>query len=441
MLRSTTLATALLLGCASEPMAPPGGEAMLVLDSAPRDLIMISVDTLRRDHVGWLGESPSFTPALDARLDRAVVLTEHQSCANWTYASVMCALGGRSTVDMGVDPHVNPDKSTGPPPLPEHLDFLPGWLDEEGFDSALVAANQLLCPETGLGVGHDSVDCVGGQPAGRVVERALEAWDGLGAGSRRFLHVHFMDPHGPYVPPDEYLDGLDALDPIPWELTSDASTASAMAAYEELPPEEAAALRAHVELRYAGEVRFWDESLEDLFVGLEERGATEDALVILWSDHGEQIFERGYLGHGHSLHVEENAAIAALWAQGLEPMSWAAPTTHADLVPTLAHLMQLPARPVWSGEVLGHAAPSRPLFALQTHTTAAPRQALRVGNLKLLYRWDGPRGFYDLMADPQESEDLYDPEDPRVQELWEILRVEQLRVAALTDYEPVDVGP
>jgi hypothetical protein len=92
------LGLALLAGC-SKPAADSGRSP-----PPQRDLIMISIDTLRRDSVGRYDGSDR-TPFLDSLLAQGLTLDAHHACSNWTYGSILCGLGGADGVDVGWVPY------------------------------------------------------------------------------------------------------------------------------------------------------------------------------------------------------------------------------------------------------------------------------------------------------------------------------------------------
>lgn len=423
-------------------MTPWSANAPLISipGDAPKNLLMVSIDTMRRDRVGRYADDPTLTPSIDRILDEAVVLDAHQSCANWTYPSILCALGGQTTVDIGYDPPVVPDKDEPPEPIPVDVTLLQDWLGDLGYDTAVVTANHLLCPDTGV-AGYDHVDCVSGARAGEIVDLGLSRLSSMTADRPWFVHLHFMDPHKPYDPPQGYLDEVSALPPAPWDLSTIETTNAAIEAYASMTPEDQALLWEHLHTRYNGEVRFADAQIGRLWEEAGAAGWLEDTLVVFWTDHGEQLLERGYVGHGETLHVEENAAVAAFWARDLEPSTWAARTSHIDIVPTILGAMRMPVPREVTGKPVGTASAYRAIFGLQTHAYSAPRQSITLGNLRLIYRWDGPRSFHRLDLDPDEKIDLYARDDPSVQSLWLQLEPELWRVSTLVDDTPVDAGP
>lgn len=201
---------AVVLGCAAPPEVPPrpaAPEADTAVDTAPtsfaphsvlrdrdgpaRHVVMLSIDTLRRDAV-----TPASAPFLTGLAARGLSLERHRSCSNWTVASMMCALSGRSTVDLGFHPMTLD-------PLPDALEFLPDLLRDRGYAGRMVTGNELLVAENRLTDGYDEVVLAKSQPASVIVDRGLELLDGLRSGDAPWvLHLHFMDPHAPYDPPD-----------------------------------------------------------------------------------------------------------------------------------------------------------------------------------------------------------------------------------------------
>src|SRR5688572_8513187 len=137
----------LLLACHREQPPPAGSPP--VLDGAlhfdgppPRNLIMLSVDTLRRDRVGRYDAGPSLTPFLDARMEEAVALDELSSCSNWTVAATTCVLAGATNLDRAEARGMVPILVDDPlAPIPADTPLLPFWLEQEGFASILVSAN------------------------------------------------------------------------------------------------------------------------------------------------------------------------------------------------------------------------------------------------------------------------------------------------------------
>ena len=386
----------------------------------PPNLILISIDTLRRDHLGrWGGDGR--TPFLDGLIAEGVVLDDHVQCSNWTFASMSCTTLGRPGWDLGWVSEIFPD---GRFPMPT-AETLPSELgDQARFHSIVHSANHWFSPDWNTTSGYDRF-LLGGTNADDAVgiaATAIEEAIAEGEARRHWLmHVHLMEPHAPYDPPEAYLDGLDALPPVPWDLSDYGAHYDATEAAPTLSPEEQQALEAHLRLRYAGEVAWLDAQLATAFDDLRARGLLEDALVVVYTDHGEAFWEHGNQSHAHTLNAPENDAVLFFWADTIVPAVWDGPTQAVDLAPTLLHLYGGAAPDAWEGVVLGQAPADRIRI---THTQA--RQGAQVAAIgaghKLVFDWSDGVTLFDTTADPAEQDDLFAVDHPAVQALWPTVR-------------------
>ena len=280
-------------------------------------------------------------------------------------------------------------------------------------------------------------------PAEWVVDTTLALFDDgdVETDAPWYVHAHFLDPHTPFDPPEAYLDGLDALPPILYDLTNFSWYQQLNEDWETLDEAEQAVILEHLWLRYYGELAYVDAQVGRLLAELESRGMLEHTLVVFWTDHGEQFLERGSLGHGRELHEEENRSIAIYSAPGLTPGVWTGPTTHADVWPTALEALDIARPSAWTGLPVGQRADDTARFA-SWHGMETPRQMVERGDSKLLYWWDGRKALYRLGEDSEETVDVYDPKDPEVVALWELLmpRVEAFS-ELVTSYKPIDPGP
>jgi len=420
-------------GCVApdEPSLPEG--ALRFAGGPPRRLLMLSIDTLRRDAVGRYGSAgESDTPFLDGLIGGGVALDDHVSCSSWTYPSMLCALSGRSTTDIGFEPLHDP--AGEPLPLPDgQVELLADQLGRAGFDTALVSTNPFIHDSFGMTSGYRQRVLDTSLDAAGVVDHGLDLLDGVDR-ERWLLHLHFVDPHSPYDPPEAYLDGLDDLPPIGVDLTSYPAVEALADTWTSLPPDEVDAIEAHARLRYAGLARYVDDQIARLFSELDASGALDGTLVWLMTDHGEQFWEHDALGHGVSLYREENAAVAVFWSPDLIPGVWSSPTTHADLLPTALTALELDLLPT-TGAPVGYAPPSRPLLA-QIYQRGVTRQAVIQGGDKLIFDWAGIWWLYTV-GDPGETRNHITEDPVRAAELWALLRPETEALQALyPDYAP-----
>jgi len=386
------------------------------------DLLMISIDTLRPAELGWFGGEAE-TPAIDALLGESLVLADHHSCSNWTYASVACAATGRSTVSLGVIP-IQRGEIT---PLEGAHRQGAEALKAAGWSTTLVSSNVFLGPVTNTHLGFDEVLSLDEEPAEIVTGVALERW--AAAPGPRFLHAHYIDPHEPYAPPGEFLGALDALAPlVGYDLGAPSGYEGLRRDWAGLDEGTRALAREHLLARYRGELAYVDEQVGRLL----DEAALEGAAVALWTDHGEQIFERGDLGHSWTVHREENDALLAIRGPGVPAGVIEAPTVHQDLWPSVLPFLGVEGA-LGEGVAAWRAGADRALHLLR-HRDDGARMALVRGEHKMMYGWywegEAEKRLY-AADDPGESRDLYDPADPLVEELWGLMTPELERVLAL----------
>ncbi len=447
-MRCTLPALVMLLACRAEPDSTGGSELVEVGALAferflPTNVLMISIDTLRRDHVGRYSGEPSLTPFLDSLMQEGVVLEDFKQCTNWTFPSVVCTLLGRTNIESGFLPKLDRDHRES---VPEGTPFVAVRLRDAGWSTYYESTNTWFGPQWATNQGYETRVKTGVFHAEAVLTETAEAVaDAVSTGDseRWFMHVHVKEPHPPYVPLVRYLGELEDLEDLGsveelagLDLDEFGDHYLAGEAWPTLAPEDQALLEAHLRVRYRGEVQWLDQQLSDSFAAFEELGLLEDTLVVIWSDHGEAFWERGHQSHAYTLHGEESDAIAFFWAKNLRPRAWTAPTTSIDLVPTvLASVGQHVPEDV-TGEIVGTASPSRFRHALTLARLGAISSVERSG-VKLIFQWTGEMSAYDRRTDPLELVDIYDPTDPQMGELWEELRPRVEAAAVLAPELPV----
>ncbi len=418
---------------------PPPETSFLPYDGpTPANLIFVSIDTLRRDHISRYGDL-DLTPFMDQLMGEGVGLDAHQACSNWTYAGILCALSGQGNVPFAFVPRLS---KTYREALPDDTPMLPDWLRQVGFGTALVSSNGYLSDKWNTAQGFDSVVYPGFERAEDMIALALDELDELMVEHKRwFLHLHLRDAHAPYDPPAEYLTALEGLPEIDYDLADWDSHYLLAGQFLTLDPEDQEVLEQHLRVRYEAAVRYTDDQLQALWAELEQRRALDDTLVVVWSDHGEQFFEHQRQTHAWSLHYGENDALAFFWAKDLAHATWSGPTVQEDLVPTLFEVLGLPQRDEFTGMPLGTAPDDRPLWLI-SDGRVGPEQAVQISGDKLGYTWNGDRFFHRRGTDPTELVDAYDPEDPDVVALWDqLMPYVEAAMPLLPEQTPVEAGP
>ena len=269
--------------------------------SRPPNIFLLTIESLRPDHLGFYTGLRPTSPNLDALAEQSVVFEDAHSVTSWTlashasifsglYPSAHGAVGARSRLDDGVV-------------------TLAEILSEAGYQTAGFATGPYLGRRHNLNKGFehydDSVATVGlsGGAHDDVTTPLLEPLVSKFLSSSRdrkrplFFFAYLWDPHYDYIPPPPF----DTM-----FVDSEAEQIS-VSRYESSNIVDAgisdAELR-YVESQYDGEIRFTDEYLGRFFDLLRNQGLWEDSLIVITADHGEEFFDHGQKGHKRTLYVE-----------------------------------------------------------------------------------------------------------------------------------------
>jgi arylsulfatase A-like enzyme len=403
-----------------------------------KNVLIVTIDTLRRDHVSAYGEDEAVaTPRFDALAAQGVLYTDAVTPLPETgpsHASLFTALHP-STHGVFSNGHV----------LHRGFTTLAERLADEGYATGAFVSSFAVDSRAGLDQGFqvyddDFLPAVHGSSEIRLVgllqrvvmrvadpldfpyllERSAEetnerAISWLAAqGERPFLcWVHYFEPHAPY----EAHPGLDD-EPTPeldhrWILANEQGY--------EYSPEVVEQLRA----LYGHEVRYADARLGDLLDAIDGMGLSERTLVIVTADHGEMLGEHDYHFNHHSIFDEALRVPLAIRAPGLRPGTQVvdAQVRLMDLSPTVLDYLRLdPMEPTEGVELLGYAEKVRhnslPTTLVGRKTGALERGALlgyRTGRpheqegrpLKYILDVDQQEEMlFDLVGDPEEQQDI-----------------------------------
>lgn len=426
--RRAVLLLALALGaCARRP--------------APERVILISIDTLRPDHLGAYGYRRPTSPVLDALAARGVLFEDASTPAPWTLPAHASLLAGLYPSRHGVKGH---DRY-----LPAALPVLATQLARAGWSTAAVVNSHNLGPRFGLDRGFQEflyVEETAGQraPTRQIVDQALE-W--LRRRDRRlFLFLHSYDVHSDYASLPEHERAFVS----PYSGPADGTTAQLMA-FREGKVALSAADAPHLTDLYDAGIRQMDAELGRLFDGLRADGLLDGALIVVSSDHGEEFFEHGGVLHGRT-QFEEVARVPLIVAgpgvaagrRVKEPVSL------LDVMPTLLSLLGAPPPGAQDGEDLspllrGEPLPrlsGRALFGEADHNNAEPdvKRSVRRGAFKLhLDRVTGEIALYDLARDPGERQDVASGQAAVVAELRQ--RLDRFLLVKPLASAPVTLSP
>jgi arylsulfatase A-like enzyme len=290
-------------------------------------VVLVSVDTLRADHVGAYG-GPVPTPALDALAREGALLADACTPTPSTGPAHASLLTGLHPWRHGVL-----DNAVA---LERGVPRLATWLRGRGFATAAFVASYVLDARFGFAEGFDAYHFEPTEeyvwrgsrrgrfsaPADAVVGAAMR-WITAHAGERFFVWIHLFDPHTPYRPPGEHALPRDA----PVDLAG-----------KRVPPgvRDAREL-ADLVRAYRGEVRFVDAQIGRLVERLRMLALLDGTALVVTSDHGEGLGDHGLLEHGANLYDELVRVPLLVRGPGVAPGTrLAGPAQLEDLAPTLA---------------------------------------------------------------------------------------------------------
>lgn len=275
-------------------------------DARP-NLVLITIDALRADHLGAYGDSAGLTLNIDRFAAEATRYDSAYAAAPWTLPSFGAMFTSLPPSECGLKTTARELEEwyVWTAKLPGEIPLLSERLQRAGYTTAAEITNPFLAGERGWGRGFDYFRNEDGSLVGNILTRADTvtenslSWLALNPSRPFFLWVHYMDPHAPYSSPDTPPE-LRAKYPPTW-LTRRPHWHEEMQYEDE---ETRARYQEFCRMMYAEEVRYADRWVGELLRGLKEAGLYHNSLVVITSDHGEELFDHGQFEHGHSMHEE-----------------------------------------------------------------------------------------------------------------------------------------
>lgn len=414
--------------------------------AGPPNVIVIVVDTLRADHLSQYGYERSTSPALAQFSAQSTLFSAAYSTSSWTQPSVASLFTGLLPARHGVV-----RQSTI---LPAGLDTLAGLLAEGGWQTAGFSGNLFIGEKTGFDRGFEHFEGHEGKvlvyPDGGEMLDRLSSWLEARRNRRKptFLYFQPMNCHGPYRVPAERRSDLLGRDPTGVFVYNDKLMTAILkdgdtAARERVTPEYLTSLTD----QYDTAVHYSMDVVGALLKRLRQEGLYEDSLIVVTSDHGEELFDHGGFGHGYSLF--EEVVRVPLWIklpQQREGAKIDVPVSLVDLLPTILEVvgverfasdLDLDGRslaPLLTGATRAPGFRTRPIAMDTRWKRRAVASAIRWGSYKLIEVESDYEGrsnvqlLFDLASDPVERVDLASREPDKVAALSRALdRMLELR--------------
>jgi choline-sulfatase len=349
----------------------------------PLNLVLVTIDTLRPDHLRCYGYSKIETPSVDSIAAGGVLFENAVTQTPLTPPS-------HASIFTGLNPTIHHVRDTGGFVLQPSSTTLATIFQQQGWDTAAFVSSAVLNKQFGLNQGFsvydDQMPRPGNtrdfledpeRPAGDTVDRAIHWLDGQ-SGKPYFLWVHLYDPHMPYRPPSPFKEK-----------------------YKDLP--------------YDGEIAYADRELGRLLEAVRKKSPPNKTILAVLSDHGESLGEHGEYSHGVFLY-DATLRIAFLMSGPGIPMGMRVrqQARTIDFLPTILELMggQAPAavqgaslRPLFAGHDVQTAVSYAETLYPKINMGWAELRGVRTNHWKYV-RAPKPE-LYDLTEDPGETSNLF----------------------------------
>ena len=385
-------AMVLIAGCDAKDTVERGATDVQGSRAMP-DVVLITLDTTRRDHIGCYGRVPSLTPAIDRLCERGLRFDNAVAVAPVTLPAHASMMTGRYPPAHGA-------RYNGETHLAEEAGTLAELLQQRGYQTSAFVSAFVLDHRFGLDQGFDHYDdrvdtstspfaATGNErAASATIDAALSHWTQRNSAQPQLLWVHLFDAHAPYS----------------------ATPGTAKSDLE----------------RYADEIRQVDREVGRLLDAV--TAGANAPLVLLLADHGESLGEHGERTHGLFVY---DATVRIPWmiaGPGVQSGVELSLVSQVDLMPTVLGLLGVPAPGAIDGRDI-RVSPRMPDETVYIETllpyydfALAPLHALRARDRKYIF---APQPeFYRLDRDPREQDNLFDRErevDGLVQRLDNLL--------------------
>jgi arylsulfatase A-like enzyme len=412
----------------------------------PRNVILITISSLRADHLSCLGYTRDTTPGFDAFAGENILFRNAFATSGWmmpAHGSIFTSL--YPTVHGAT--HI--DKSLG-----QERRTLAEILADNGYYCAGFCCNPRLDREHGFAQGFHlyddysvsimleslafedtaSVD-INRQRTNALINDAAIRWLQNNTHRPFFMFIHYYDNHWDYLPPEPYSELYDP--------DYDGPIDGTLIAREPLfsnPPGERDIQ--HIIALYDGEVRQTDNDLGEFLNVLKDTGLSDNSIIIIMGDHGEQFYEHGHTSHhgiyDELIHVPLAASIPGAPAKCNTIDSL---VSQVDILPTILNYLQIPVPPQLQGKSLKPLIEGRTkavnefVFAEYTGGAAPDCYAVRSTRYKYCRQVEGEPFVYDLAKDRTEQKrTVLDRDSEEIRTLEENL----LRSIKATMSEPAD---
>ena len=391
------------------------------------NILLITIDSLRADHLGCYGYHRDTSPRMDALAEEGALVEQFICSGIPTHVSYTNLYTGQHPITHGIVAHAG--KNT----LSREAPFLSELFMEAGYLTC--AVDNMMRGRMWFGRGYEfyidssiSLPLVLNVTCEDISRRAIQWLRTYADEQPFFLFLHYWDPHSPYVPPQPYRHLYYQGDPNdphihdlePWwnhPYSSGAISRDTWARTAKGPITDPA----YIEALYDQEIRYNDDGVATLLTALDDLGLADNTLVILVADHGESMDEHNIFYEHHGLYESTlRVPFMARWP-GRIPAGRRLPQTftHMDIAPTVLEAADLPIPREMDGrsflkQLTGEAQGGGYNRIISLECSWQAKWGLRTDRYKFILAREPDlygtpmRELYDLAADPHESHNLVD---------------------------------
>ena len=380
-----------------------------------QNVILLTIDTLRKDVLGCYGSKDGLTPFLDSIMDKCVIFDNHQSTGPYTQASFPGILASSYFLEYGNPINLSPQRT-----------LISEVVKRGGFATAAFHSNPYLLGLFGWDRGwdffydsiEDHVTRMVPYVTGDKITRKASAW--LSSHTKKsgykpfFLWAHYMDVHEPYLPDRKYLNFIDpSLDLSKEEmfamfnnviLPRDISDTAKVAVLKKL---------------YCAHVIQVDEYVRAILDSLHSLELLDNTTIIITSDHGDEFADHSGLSHDGKMYSELlNVPLIIYDPQRTTNQRVATYVSGVDISPTIANMFGLkvpdtfhgqPLLPLENYEPRGCFGEAIGKLAHKVKPSDRPVHFYQEGSLRISHRIEDDKWeMYDLSSDPKEQNNIFE---------------------------------
>jgi len=393
------------------------------------NVLLITIDTLRADHLSCYGYEGIRTPNIDRLAEEGILFELAISQSPWTLPSVASIVTGLYPTSCGAGEHVWHGTHKLQTPIYAAVPTIAEILRNNGYNTTAFVTNHFVGSRYGFAKGFDEYlnvhesDYRSYLAMHRLLSRLARRWDKPaiedsadiitskacrwlenGVSEPFFLWVHYLDPHDYWV-----YQKIDLAPGYNGSLRRELDLARAKSGSYMMTPEDIGYLKS----LYDGNILYTDRKIGEILETLSQLRLDDRTLIVMTSDHGEEFLDHGFFDHGHTMYDELIHVPLLLRLPGRLAAQRSVETQVrlVDVVPTVLEILDLDPVDNLDGASLlpvieGKERPHRPAFS-ERLLYFEQRKAIRDGQYKyVLFAESGREELYDLQRDPDELYNL-----------------------------------